>query len=82
MFSIKDQACIVGVGQTPFSRGSTEEPNNLTIQPRAAEAVPTRRYLSVISTRGRRAAPAREWRWSSGSGSGVVFELERGVIDE
>jgi acetyl-CoA acetyltransferase len=37
MFSIKDQACIVGIGHTPYSRGSDEEPNNLTIQLRAAE---------------------------------------------
>jgi acetyl-CoA acetyltransferase len=38
MFSIKDQACIVGIGHTPYVRGSDEEPNNLTIQLRASEA--------------------------------------------
>ena len=38
MFSIKDQACIVGIGHTPYARGSDEEPDNLTIQLRASEA--------------------------------------------
>jgi acetyl-CoA acetyltransferase len=37
MSSIKDQACIVGIGHTPYTRGSDQEPNNLTIQLRAAE---------------------------------------------
>ncbi len=38
MFSIKDRACIVGIGHTPYVRGSEEEPNNFTIQLRASEA--------------------------------------------
>lgn len=38
MFSLEKQACIVGIGHTPYRRGSDEEPNNLTLQLRAAEA--------------------------------------------
>lgn len=38
MSSIKEQACIVGIGQTPFTRGTDEEPNDFRLQLRAAEA--------------------------------------------
>jgi acetyl-CoA acetyltransferase len=38
MSSLKDQACIVGVGQTPFTRTTVEEPNNFRLQLRASEA--------------------------------------------
>jgi len=38
MSSLKDQACIVGVGQTPFTRGSDEEPDDFRLQLRASEA--------------------------------------------
>jgi acetyl-CoA acetyltransferase len=38
MSPLKDQACIVGIGQTPFTRGTDEEPDNFRLQLRAAEA--------------------------------------------
>lgn len=38
MSSLRDQACIVGIGQTPFTRGSDEEPDDLRLQLRASEA--------------------------------------------
>ncbi len=38
MVSLKDQACIVGIGQTPYTRGPVVTGTNLTLQLRAAEA--------------------------------------------
>ena len=31
MFSPKDQACIVGIGNTPFARASDAEPHKFTL---------------------------------------------------
>jgi acetyl-CoA acetyltransferase len=38
MISLKDQACIVGIGHTPYTRGSGPAGSNLTLQLQAAEA--------------------------------------------
>jgi acetyl-CoA acetyltransferase len=38
MLSLKDQACIVGVGDTAYRRGPASDVNNLTLQLEAAEA--------------------------------------------
>lgn len=38
MASLKDRACIVGIGQTPYTRGPEAPGTNLTLQLQAAEA--------------------------------------------
>jgi acetyl-CoA acetyltransferase len=38
MMSLKDQACIVGIGHTQYTRGSEAEPDNFTVQLTAAQA--------------------------------------------